>query len=255
MTKLRISLFGVWLFLSLAKTVAQDLPERPSPPLLVNDFAEILNSSQKRSLEDKLSNYHDSTSSQIAIVIIPSLNDYEVAQYAVELAEKWGIGQKGQDNGILILVAINDRRMNISTGYGVEAFVPDVTANRIIDRTLAPNFRNGNYFEGLDQATSILMSLLSGQFIAEPKAEGFPIPLGLVIMGIFFIIIFLASRRGGGGRGGRGFRPTTHTFGNPYRSGNSWSDFNTGGGSFGGGGGFGGFGGGSFGGGGASGSW
>ncbi|MDN5211637.1 TPM domain-containing protein [Fulvivirgaceae bacterium BMA12] len=239
----------------MPKVLAQDLPERPNPPTLVNDFAEILNASQRKSLEDKLSNYNDSTSSQIAIVIIPSLNGYEVAQYAVELAEKWGIGQEGKDNGILILVAINDRRMNISTGYGVEAFVPDVTANRIIDRTMAPNFRNGNYFEGLDQATSILMALLSGQFVAEPGArnEGFPITLILVIMGIFFIIIFLRSK-GGGGRGGGGFRPTVHTFGNPYRGRSSWGDFSSGGGSFGSGG-FGGFGGGSFGGGGASGSW
>ena len=252
--------FSLTLLFFCVKGLGQDFPERPEPPQLVNDFAGILNPSQRESLETKLVNYDDSTSTQIAIVTIPSLNGYDVAQYAVELAEGWGIGQEGQDNGILILVALEERRMNISTGYGTEAFVPDIMANRIIDRTLAPNFKNGNYYKGLDEATGILMSLLSGQFVAAPEKKGMPGGLFLVIVLVFIVIIILISRKGrGGGRGGGPGR-MTHTFGNPYRQGGTWADFNAGRGSFGGfggssGGGFGGFGGGSFGGGGASGSW
>ena len=259
MIKLETLFFYLVISFFYAQALGQDFPEKPVPPRLVSDFAEILSSSERKSLENKLSNYDDTTSTQIAIVTLKSLGGYEVAEYSFELAERWGIGQEGKDNGILILVAIDDRKLWIATGYGLEEFVPDAMANRIVDRTLRPNFRNNNFYRGLDEATSILMSLLSGQFIAEPQAKGLPIGMFIIAMLIFLIIIYLISRRGkGGGRGG-GMYPTARTFGNPYRGGSTWTDFSSGSGSFGGfgggGGSFGGFGGGSFGGGGAGGSW
>ncbi len=161
------------------------------------------------------------------------------------------------------MVAVDDRKMFIATGYGMEEFVPDILAVRIVDRTLAPNFRQGEFYKGLDEATSILMSLLSGQFVAEPNSGDISIGTLVLITLFFFLIVIIISwisRRGKGGKGG-GLFPDSRTLGNPYRRGSTWTDFNSGGGSFGGGfgsgsgGSFGGFGGGSFGGGGAGGSW
>ena len=235
------------------RLTAQDFPEPPNPPKLVNDFAGMLTQSEAQILENKLAAFDDSTSTQIAIVTVESLNGYDVAEYSFELAELWGIGQQGEDNGVLILIAPTERRMFIATGYGVEAFVPDAIAKRIVERTLKPNFRNNDYFTGLDQATNLIMGLVSGQF--SPKQldqEGAPVQFFLILL-IFMVVIFLImrSKAGPGGPRSRG----GHTYMGPIRGGSTWTNFNSGSGTFGGGGGFGGFGGGSFGGGGAGGSW
>ena len=232
---------------------AQDFPAAPNPPRLVNDFANMLTEAEAQALESKLVAFDDSTSSQIAIVTVNTINGYDVSDYAFRLAEDWGIGQQGKNNGILILVALDDRKMFIATGYGVEASVPDVVAFRIVDRILKPNFRNEDYYQGLDEATNRLMGLISGEFEAEPEESGKSGFMFFMILLLFIVVIIIISRRGGGkggnrGRGG-GFFPPIVTLGNPYRSGSSWGDFSGGGGSFGG------FGGGSFGGGGAGGSW
>ncbi len=246
------------LFVIIAITsYGQDFPERPSPPRLVNDLANMLSASEERSLENKLVAFDDTTSTQIAIVTITSIGPYEISSYAFELGEKWGIGKKGKDNGVLILIAKEERKMWIATGYGVEQFIPDYIAKRIVERTLKPHFRSGDYHGGLDDATNIMMSLVSGQFIAEPESEGFPIEFLLFGLLLLFVIIML-SRRGGGENGGNHRR--SRTLGNPYRRGSTWGHFTGGSGNFGGsigggGGGFGGFGGGSFGGGGAGGGW
>ncbi len=251
------------LFLSLLFVIittasfGQKFPKKPSPPKLVNDLANMLSSADRDALERKLANFDDTTSTQISIVTITSIGPYDVSSYAFELGEKWGIGQKGKDNGVLILIAKEERKMWIATGYGVEQFIPDYIAKRIVERTLKPHFRSGDYYGGLDDATNIMMSLVSGQFIAEPESEGFPIEFLLFCLLLLFVIIML-SRRGGGKNGGNHDR--TRTLGNPYRSGSTWGHFTGGSGNFGGsigggGGGFGGFGGGSFGGGGAGGGW
>ncbi len=242
---------------------AQDFPERPNPPRLVNDYADILNPNQEQSLELKLRAFNDSTSTQIAIVNIQTTNGYEIGDYSFQLAEKWGIGQRGKDNGVLICVALQDRKMFIATGYGVEEFITDAAAKSIVENYMKPAFKASNYYQGLDQATTILMGLTSGQFTADDikrKGKGSPL-LTLLFIVIFAGIIILAnyaryksyksnslsthsdlsfwaflllmsqnSRRGG-------------------HSGGSFGSFSSGGGSFGG------FGGGSFGGGGAGGSW
>lgn len=231
---------------------AQDFPKAPDPPRLVNDFANMLSEQEQQSLEHKLVAFDDSTSTQIAIVTVQSLNGYDVADYSFELAEQWGIGQTGEDNGILILVAPIERRMFIATGYGVEAFVPDAIAKRIVEGTLKPNFRNEEYYLGLDQATNLLMGLVSGQFSARQLEEKAPVVPFLLIIVIFVIVIILIIKsKIGPGR----YRTTGgRTYMGPMHGGSSWSDFSRGSGTFGGGG-FGGFGGGSFGGGGAGGSW
>jgi len=256
------SLFLILPLLVCTFSFGQDLPERPRPPKLINDFANIIGDRENLILEDKLVAYYDSTSTQITVVTIHSLNGNDIADYSFRLAEKWGIGEKGKDNGVLILIALDDRKMFIATGYGMEGVIPDAIAKRIVENYMKPNFSNNNYYKGIDEATSVIIGLASGQFTADQIGRK-NIRLSRLIFPLLVFIFFIAisysrfrSVRGShmagsnlnfltflllmsamGGRGGRGY-----------------SSFSSGSGSFGGGS-FGGFGGGSFGGGGAGGSW
>jgi uncharacterized protein len=246
-----ISTLLVVAFLALGGELFADVfPERPSPPRLVNDFAKILSDADAQQLESKLVAYDDSTSTQIAIVTIKDLAGMDISGYAIELAGKWEIGQKGKDNGILILVSMgNPRGIFIATGYGIEQYVPDVIAKRIIEEHILPRFKNEDYYGGLDIGTTDLFQLLSGTFKGfekQKKSKGIP-PLAILI--IIIIIVILISRFNKGGMNNRGY---TRTFGAPFFGGLGAGGF---GGSSPGGGGFGGFGGGGFGGGGAGGDW
>ncbi|MCB0517848.1 MAG: TPM domain-containing protein [Lewinellaceae bacterium] len=234
--------------------IGKEIPPKPNPPRLVNDFAGILTSGEKAALEQKLVAYDDSTSTQIAIVIEQSLDGDDIFDYSYRLAEAWGIGREGKNNGILIYIAIGDRKLRIQTGYGAEGFLPDALARRIIDQTIAPAFRQQAYYQGLDRAADVIMKLASGEYTNDDVGgqPGFPVE-AIVFIIIFIIIIILISRGGGGG----GYRRNGR-----YDSGGGWIIFGPGGGDWGGGGGggfggggFGGFGGGGFGGGGAGGSW
>jgi uncharacterized protein len=266
---LRFLILSVLFFsLSIDWIFSQNIPERPVPQRLVNDFAGILKAEEVNSLEQKLVAFSDSTSTQIAIVTVLSLDGYDKADYAQRLGEKWGVGQKGKNNGVLILIKPktrgSDGQVQISTGYGVEGAIPDLLSGEIIDREILPSFRNGEYFEGLNKATNIMMSLARKEFSAAEygqrakKGTGKNIPFGLVIF-IVFIIIAMISRGSGGSNnrhistGGLPFWMLLGMMNSGRGSGGSWGGFSGGGSS--GGGGFGGFGGGSFGGGGAGGSW
>jgi uncharacterized protein len=261
-------LFGLLLLLGLALAArAQDLPPRPNPPRLVNDLAHVMQPQEADALEQKLVAYDDSTSSQIAVVTVPTIGDNDLFDYAQKLYQAWGIGRKGKDNGVLILVAIKEHRIRIHTGYGLEGAIPDALAKRIGDNTFAPAFKQNQYYAGLDRGTDQLIALAKGEYKADPADAR---PRGRrsrdssgsgaffwIIIGVL-VLVFLLRSRGGGGRGGRGglgggFMPPI-IFGD-FSGGRGV--FGGGGGGFGGGGGggFGGFGGGSSGGGGASSSW
>jgi uncharacterized protein len=247
-----ISILIICIVSSLA--FAQDFPARSTR--LVNDFSNTLSSDEINTLEHKLVAYNDSTSSQVAIVLVKSLNGYEVSDYAVKLAEQWGIGKKEKDNGVLILAAIDDRKITIQTGYGMEGVLPDAICKRIIEQEIKPAFKSGNYYQGLDQATSAIFKFAAGEYTADNygKQEN-SVSFGVIIV-LFILFVFLMSRSKRNhqnfGTRGRDIPFWMLMMGGGGRGSGSWSDFS--GGSRGGGG-FGGFGGGSFGGGGASGSW
>jgi uncharacterized protein len=250
---------------SVGNGFSQKIPDRPNPPRLVNDFAKILSSDEVNSLERKLVSFNDSTSTQIAIVIVPTLDGYDKADYAQQLAEKWGIGQKGLNNGVLILVkpktSDSNGQVQIAQGYGLEGVIPDLICAQIVDREIIPSFRNGDYYGGLDKGSSTLMSLARGEFTAAEygnrakKGSSDHLPVGLIIF-IVIIIISVISRNSGNSNnkhistGGLPFWMLMGMMNSGRGSSGSW-----GGGGSSGGGGFGGFGGGSFGGGGAGGSW
>jgi uncharacterized protein len=250
-------------FLLLTATgFSQKFPEKPSPPRLVNDYTGILNDSEKQALERKLVAYNDSTSTQIAIVMLRSLDGYPIDDYSFKLAEKWGIGQKGINNGVLVMVATDDRKIFIATGYGMEGVMPDGLVKRIIEQDIKPSFRNGDYYGGLDRGTDSMFRLAAGEYQATGKeGESKPAP-GLIILAILFFIVMsfvlkVRSVQKYSIVNNIGFWAAwalLNQAGRVHRG--SWGGF-SGGGSWGGGGGggFGGFGGGSFGGGGAGGSW
>ena len=256
----RILIVFFLVIAAFINVAAQDIPPKPNPPKLVNDFAKQLSETEKAQLEQKLVAYNDSTSSQILIVIVPTTGDYPIADYALKLGREWGVGQKDKDNGIVLLWAPTDRKVYISTGYGLEGAIPDAIAKRIISQVITPQFKNGQFYQGLDQGVDMIFKYATGEYKADPKQandEGSPSWLIFVVIFIVIMIFMFRNRNNGGGRGGRGglggfggplfFPYTTHSGGGSF-SGN-W------GGGGGGGGGFGGFGGGSFGGGGAGGDY
>jgi len=253
-------IFSSFLLFCSVIVFGQSLPERPNPPKLVNDFTKTLTPDQIQALENKLVALDDSTSTQIAVVIVPSVNGATIADYNVELIRKWGVGSKKNNNGIILLIAKDDRVLDITVGYGLEGALTDATAKSIIDDIIVPSFKGNDYYRGIDQGTDAIVLAVKGQY-KEPRAKssskGSGSSLFFVIIAI--VVIILLSRGGGRG-GGNSFMSRrgqtgigealllSTLFGGGGRGGGGW-------GGGGGGGGFGGFGGGGGGGGGASGSW
>lgn len=251
-----LSLFLLLLLAGTAGAADKDFPPVPNPPRLVNDLAGSMSAEQVKKLEDQLVEFDKTTSTQITIVTIKNLGGYDVAQYATELANRWGIGRKGKDNGVLIFSSMEDRKINISTGYGLEGVLTDAMCGRIIRNEMAPEFKEGRYFEGFRKASEAVIAATKGEYTADPADEkSAPVPAAVIlIILIILLLIWLGGKSGGGGSymSGRGFSGL-----GPFIGGGmgGFGGGRRGGGFGGGGGGFGGFGGGGFGGGGASGSW
>ncbi len=237
-----------FLFLFAAVSFAQ--PEMPVLKYYANDFTGTLNQEQLSVLNERLKTFDDSTSNQIVLLIIPTLNDYPLEEYANETAIKNKIGTKKNDNGILLLVVKNDRKVRIEVGYGLEGALPDALASSIIRNVMIPYFRNDDYYGGITEGINAIILATKGEYKPDKKhsSHNGSGPGIFTLLFIIFIIISFFIRGGRGGRGGFIY------YGGGFGSGGGFSG---GGGSSGGGFGGGGFsgGGGSFGGGGASGSW
>lgn len=222
---------------------AQDIPAKPSSPRMVNDFAGVLDGNVEY-LEAKLRAYNDSTSTQIVVVTVSSLNGYDIADFSYRLAESWGIGQKGKNNGLMILVAPNERKMRIEVGYGLEEFVPDAKAKWIIENIMKPAFKQGDYAGGINGAIDEIINRASGAYTRDGSETDKVAKKGttrITIAIVILVILYLIFRRNSGGY--------THYSSGGYYGGSGYGGSSSGGSSFGG------FGGGSFGGGGASGDW
>ena len=265
MRYLKVSL--VILFLWCTPSWSQfEIPEKPALQTSVYDYTNLLSDQQKVALSQKLVRYSDSTSTQIVVTIIASTNGENINYLGVNWGQKWGIGQEGKDNGILIILAENDRKVAISTGYGVEGLLTDAISKRIIEQVILPEFRAGDYYGGLNKGSDVIFQVLNGEF-EEDRTFGnnskSPFSSFLPFI-IFLVILFILWSRknddnngGSNGRRRRGLSPWDMIIlSNMGRSSGSSGGFGSGGGgSFGGGGFGGGFGGGGFGGGGASGGW
>lgn len=248
------SVFAVWT------------PEKPAPPRLVNDLAGMLNTTEVQTLEQKLVDFANRTTTQIVIVTVPSLNGEDKAMVATEIIHAWGVGQRGKDNGIVILIkpkTIESKgEVQIATGYGLEGVIPDAIAKRIVENEIIPKFKQNDFAGGIDNAVNVLMQLSLGEFSAqeyEKKTKKDAVPGGIFFLMVllFFIFNFIGRARNVGRRSiGRNipFWVLLSMLGSGGSSGSrghgdSWGGFSSGSG------GFGGFGGGSGGGGGAGGSW
>jgi uncharacterized protein len=234
------------------------IPEKPSFQTSVYDNAKLLDASQKKQLEEKLIRYSDSTTTQIVVITIDDLKGEDIGVLATNWGHKWGIGQKNEDNGIIILISKNDRKISIRPGYGVEDRLSAGICGEIIRNVITPEFKAGSYFNGLDKGADTIFEALKGKYKGERKAnksEGGGKIVFFIILFIIIIIIISRNNRGGG-NGGRFSGPDLGDIiilsslgrGGGFGGGSS-------GGGFGGGGFGGGFGGGGFSGGGASGGW
>jgi uncharacterized protein len=253
-------LFVGLLSISFQGFSQSEIPDIPKKQTSLYDTASILSGTEQKALEQKLIRYSDSTSTQIVIVTLQNIGGNEIANYGVELAHKWGIGDKERDNGILILVAVDERKVTIKTGYGVEHLLTDALSSRIIRNIITPNFKQGNYYGGLDQATDTIFQIMSGEYKGERQgntenlSDFFPI---LIVL-FFIIMTIIGKKRGGGKNGGKSSVASTildvlilSSMGRGgFGGGGSSGGFGGSSGGFGGG-----FGGGGFGGGGASGGW
>lgn len=248
----RISFFFllVWSVYSFAQV------EIPTLKNWANDFSNTLSTAEIDYLNRDLSAFADSTSNQVVLLIIPTLDDYPIEMFAYETATKNKIGTKENSNGILFIIAMKDKKFRIEVGYGLEGALPDALCGSILRNDVRPYFKDGEYFEGIKAGINSIKAATVGEYKAAPKEKNrskFKGYSSFIIIIIFIILSIISrigrGRRGGGGRGGFIFLPGGFG-GSSGSSGSSWGGFS-------GGGGFGGFsgGGGSFGGGGASGGW
>jgi uncharacterized protein len=252
------------LSLCVYAQVKKAIPPQPSKDAgLVLDYTKkFITKEQEEHLEQKLQAYDDSTSNQVAIVVVDDLKGYDANQFATAIGDVWGVGGSAQfDNGIVILISTGggdgNRDAYIAVGRGLEGAIPDITAAHIVDHELIPNLKNGQNYRGLDEAVDAIMKAAAGEYKAplgygKENIPGIGQIVLIIILIIFFIIVFGNNNRGGGYVSRRGYRdwwwPTTWSGGSGWSGGGGWSGGSSGGG-------FGGFGGGGFGGGGAGGKW
>ncbi len=270
--------FGLYLLLFLTAAWAQvpvpDLSHR------VTDLTATLSAEQVSALENKLAAFEAKQGSQIAVLIIPTTQPEDIAQFGIRVADAWKIGRKNVDDGVILIVAKDDRKLRLEVGYGLEGAIPDAIAKRVIAETITPYFKNGDFAGGIDAGVTQLIGLIEGESLPAPVEE----PGGQLDEGAFMFILFggliagfvlsaMLGRVMGGtlaglGSGaavallfGLGFAAVMvglmvfFIVGVRHRGGSGWSNGGGFGGGYGGSGGSWGGGGGGFGGGGASGSW
>ena len=268
------SLAAVWamgLMCCLAGLLQAQVPARPVPPRLVNDFAGVFSPTQRQAMERELVAFDDTTSNQITVVTLPSLGGYAAADMAYEIGRQWGVGQAEYDNGVVVLIkpktADGSGEVFIAPGYGLEGAIPDAVCKRIIEDEMIPYFRENDYYGGVQAALAVLKPLAVGEIRAENYLDddvliAFAVAGVLLLAGFILFIVALVKggknkdgfNGGGDGDGDNGLGAAMGLLWLLSHSGNrshggSWGGFS------GGGGGFGGFGGGGFGGGGAGGRW
>ncbi|MFM7079850.1 MAG: TPM domain-containing protein [Bacteroidota bacterium] len=252
---MRICSIVFLLLITVGLAIGQKYPAPPSPPRLVTDFTSTLAADEHARLEEKLRNYYDSTSTQIAVVILTTLDGYPIDDYSINLAKQWGIGKKDKDNGVLILISKEERKIFIANGYGMEGVLTDGRTKRIIEQDIKPSFKEGAYFDGLNKGTDRIIQYASGEFVADDEANPQE-PIAIIFSVLLFVAIALLIHARKVKRyaivNNLPFWTAWHLLSNAtvtHRG--SWGGFSSGSG----GGGFSGFGGGGFGGGGAGGSW
>jgi uncharacterized membrane protein YgcG len=180
-------IFAISVVVILAPTTLFAYTSPGQPTGFVNDYAKILSPDQKNALETKLHNFSASTTNEIAVVTLATTGDESIEEYAVNLFKEWGIGTKQNDNGVLLLIATDDRAMRIEVGYGLESVVTDGESSALIRNTLTPAFRKNNFYDGIDQATDRMIGLIvRAQTPLVPRVQG---PYDYVYGLLFFALL------------------------------------------------------------------
>src|SRR5690606_34586516 len=194
------------LMISVTALAQFNVPPKPKLQTSMYDYADMLSASEEKALEEKLIRYSDSTSTQIVIATVETINNEDINIVGPRWAHAWGIGQAKEDNGVFILLAKKERKVGIYPGYGVEHKLIAATNKQIIDYIITPEFRNGNFYGGLDKGSDAIFEVLKGTYKAtkKPQKQKEEFPFGVILF-IIIIIIFLAARGRRGGGGGRGF--------------------------------------------------
>lgn len=162
-------LLACWLLFGMAGSQAADgLVTIPPLQSAVTDLTQTLSAQEQAALNDKLSQFSQQSGSQVAVLLLPSTQPEEISQFGIRLAEAWKIGREKQDDGVIVIVAKNDRKMRIEVGYGLEGAIPDAIAKRIISEQIAPAFKQGQFYQGLNLATDTLIKLIQGEQLPAP---------------------------------------------------------------------------------------
>jgi uncharacterized protein len=253
----------IGIFITQLGFAQYTIPKAPTLQTSVYDYANLLSASEKQQLEQKLIQYSDSTTTQIVVITIESLQNEDVSQLATKWGQTWGIGGTAKDdNGVIILVAKEERKIAINPGYGLEDRLTAGIGGEIIRNIITPEFKAGSYYNGLDKGTDALIDVFKGKYKGERKqTKGKSFPALPFIIIIIIILVLISKNKGSGGnsgnRGGGGPSLLDVILLSSLGRGGGGGGFSGGssGGGFGGGGFGGGFGGGGFSGGGSSGGW
>ena len=166
---------------------AQPLAAVPPLTARVTDLTGTLTADQAASLEAKLSAFEQSKGSQVAVLIVPTTQPEEIEQYSIRVVEQWKLGRKKVDDGVIVVVALNDRKVRIEVGYGLEGALPDATANRIIQGDIVPQFRRGDYYGGISTGVDRILRVIEGEPLPEPELN----PPSRGVPGLFNLLPFL----------------------------------------------------------------
>ncbi len=182
------AVLGVALALLPSTVAAQGMPYLGGR---VNDYADVLSSNTKSQLERELKAFEDSTSNQVVVLTINSLEGTNLEEYSINVAQTWKLGQKGKDNGVLLLVVKDDRKMRIEVGYGLEGSLTDARCSTIIQRAILPRFRKGDYDGGVKAGIDGILESISGTFVAEEEESGggMGFPEIVIFLGIFGVVV------------------------------------------------------------------
>ncbi len=187
-SSLKVSAFLLCLILFLVSSFAQAaLIEIPELKSRITDLTQTLSQPQQAALEAKLAAFEQKKGSQIALLIVPTTQPEDIAQYSIRVADAWKLGRKKVDDGLLILIATEDRKMRIEVGYGLEGPIPDLTAKRVINEVIAPKFKQGDFYGGLDSGVDRLIGLIEGEPLPEPTS---PASSGMGIENMLPLLLF-----------------------------------------------------------------
>ncbi|HVP08418.1 MAG TPA: YgcG family protein [Burkholderiales bacterium] len=186
--------------LAAAAALGAARAEAPVPPLQarVTDLTGTLSPQQKSELEAKLAAYEARRGSQMAVLLVPTTRPEEIEQYSIRVAEAWKIGRKGVDDGIILVVAKDDRRLRIEVGYGLEGVIPDTLARRVIDERIVPRFREGDFYGGISAGVERVIAVVNGEPLPAPPRErpdaggaglGHTDPMALLVPAIIFTVV------------------------------------------------------------------